>query len=62
MRSAWKEAVWSIVAAIGAVLVTTAYLIWTLSTPGFGAPGFVALGVALLMGFVLIRRFRQPRQ
>jgi hypothetical protein len=62
MRSAWAEAFWSILAAVGAVLVTIAYLIWTLRTPGFGAPGFVALGIAVLMGFVLIRRFRKPRQ
>ena len=56
MRSAWAEAFWSILAAIVTVIAMTAYIVWTLRTPGFGAPGFVALGVLLLMGLVFFKR------
>jgi hypothetical protein len=44
------------------VIAMTAYIIWTLRTPGFGGPGFVGFGVLLLMGFVFFKHARKPRQ
>ncbi len=61
MRSGWAEVFWSILTTVVTVIAMTAYIVWTLRTPGFGAPGFVALGALLLMGFVLKGQFDHAR-